>query len=158
MAAVAAGGRRLRRRGAAARRVLGAGEPPAFLVGRPPSSGRAGPWRGGLRRRFGRSGSGAACSNPASPVPAKARGRRAPVGGGGVAVPLIPPVAPIRSWASPRGWTGGVSHAPIAAGQPGAKVRAQTVPPAKKSLACAQYPLGPLHRGANSVLRLWEPF
>lgn len=145
----------------------GAARPPGAswaLESRPPSSlgGRhlaAAPGRGaaGCAAGLGAAAAGPLVRIPPHPSPPRPAAA-GPRWGGGVAVPLIPPVAPIRSWASPRGWTGGVSHAPIAAGQPGAKVRAQTVPPAKKSLACAQYPLGPLHRGANSVLRLWEPF
>ncbi|KAM7088598.1 uncharacterized protein J5F26_012757 isoform 1-T5 [Ciconia maguari] len=128
MAAVAAGGRRVQRRGAAARRLLGAREPPAVLVGRPPSSGRAGPWRSGLRRRFGRSGSGAACSSPASPPGPR---RLGPAGGPGARRPpnaTAPPaelpapgavVAPVRPRASSRRGSGGVPHASTTPASPG---------------------------------------
>lgn len=132
MAAVAAGGRRVQGRGAAARRRPGAGEPPAFPVGRPPSSGRgAAGCAAGLGESAGRRGrvfesrlSGAGCAPPMSSCPSR-RGSH--------------PVA---------GTTSGLCH------QRGAEVRAQTVPPAKKTLALT--PLLQIGRGfPGSALKYW---
>ncbi|XP_061868651.1 collagen alpha-1(I) chain-like [Colius striatus] len=108
------------------------------------------------------------------PPPRQARGRWAPPPGRVLLRPNAsatapgPVVALTLSWASPRGCGADASHAATGAGQPGVKVRVQTVPAAGNRLAraplpcvgppCSAFPEAFAPRGNQSIFNTGDSF